>query len=339
MKLRITSLLTVLMIILCGCSFKKSDVKATLPNGEAVFHFIDVGQGDCILVQTHDAVVLIDAGTTESGSDIYKYITALGIEYIDCFIATHPHEDHLGGASTVLSGIDVGIIYLSGEDSTSFYYENFIDKIDEKNIEVKIPDIDCAYKYGDLRIKFLSPSTLSEDTNDNSLVTMIEFGETKVLFMGDAESTVESAIAQKNNLQADILKIGHHGSKNATSRAFLNAVNPNVCVIQCGKNNSYGHPHEETMKRLEKTGVPVMRTDESGTIILKTDGKTIFDQNGKEFPENTNSAEITYIGNKNSKALHCDDCPGLPQEKNRVYFQSREKAIADGYTPCKTCNP
>ncbi len=339
MKVRILSLLSVLIFLFCGCAEDKRNNEITLAENEAVFHFIDVGQGDCTLIQTNNAAILIDAGTGESGSDIYNYIDALGIEYIDCFIATHPHEDHLGGAFIVLSGIDVGKIYINGDTSNSYFYERFIDKAIQKNVDVEIADIDCIYKYGDVSLKFLSPSTDFEDTNNNSLVTMVNFGEVKALFMADAEGPAEKVIMQNYNLKADILKIGHHGSRNASTIGFLKEVNPALCVIQCGKDNSYGHPHKEALRRIEASGAALLRCDENGTIVLKTDGKKIFDENGKEFNKNVTPSDIAYIGNKKSKTLHMDYCPNLPGEANRIYFEKRELAVAAGYKLCGNCNP
>ncbi len=320
-------------------------VNTDTPNkvsGEAIFHFIDVGQGDCILIQSDNKNILIDAGTSQSGSTIYRYLKKLNVDYLDYFIGTHPHEDHLGGAASVLSSIDTETVFLNGDSSSSFFYEKFIDTLIKKDITPEIPNTDCIYEIGPFRIRFLSPQKDFGNTNDNSLVFTVEFGEIKALFTGDAERSVEAELLKnKRAIDADILKVGHHGSRYASSAVFLNAVSPSVSVIQCGEGNSYGHPHDEAVKRLEEISTSVLRTDVDGTIILKTDGKTIKKASGEEFEPKDQLAnlEVVYIGNKKSKVFHSEACPNLPSDKNRKDFSSRDDALNSGYKPCGNCNP
>ncbi len=317
----------------------KSDVVPV--SEEAVFHFINVGQGDCIFIQSKDTNILIDAGTFNSGGYIHKYLEDLGVDYIDYFICTHPHEDHMGGASTILSSIDVGTVFTNGENSSGYYYESFLFTVLRKRIEVTTPELDCIYEIGDFRIKFLSPKEISNDENDNSLVFTVQYGNIKALFTGDAESKIESELLKNPKLlDADILKVSHHGSRYASSASFLNAVSPTVSVIQCGENNSYGHPHDEAVKRLKKISSDVYRTDIDGTIVIKTDGKTLKKATDEEFKKkNSASIKVLYIGNIKSMVFHNEDCKNLPSEKNRVEFTSREEAIDLGYKVCGNCNP
>lgn len=305
------------------------------------FHFIDVGQGDCILIKAGKTNILIDSGTQESGSDVYRYLKEQKINYLDYFIGTHPHEDHLGGASSVLSAIDVGTVFINKDSSTSYFYEKFIDTLLDKNITPVFPDMNCIYKVGPLKFKFLSPANNFDDENDNSIVTMVEFKDIKALFMGDAERKVEAELLKKYpNLDADILKIGHHGSRYASSAEFLNKVYPYVSVIQCGLNNTYGHPHREVIDRLNAINSTILRTDESGSVILTSDGKTIWNEEGTVFERKTeNKINLVYIGNTKSKILHTETCPNLPGNKNRVEFSSIEEALNKGYKACGNCNP
>ncbi len=309
--------------------------------GEAVFHFIDVGQGDCIFIQSEDVNILIDSGTYNSGSVIYKYLKELGVDCIDYFIGTHPHEDHMGGAATVLSSIDVETVFINGEEVTGFHYDRFVDVLAEKDICPTIPDLDCVYEIGDFRIKFLSPKELTEDENNNSLVFTVQFGNIKALFTGDAERSVEAELLKNKKLiDADILKVGHHGSRYASSAAFLNAVSPSVSVIQCGEGNSYGHPHDETIKRLNDISSTVYQTYKDGTVVFRTDGKTLKKTSGEEFKKNKSSPiETVYIGNMKSMVFHSEACANLPSENNRIDFASREEAINLGYKVCGNCNP
>lgn len=342
MKTRFFALILSLVIILCSCNQNVTSLPDTSAlSEEALFHFIDVGQGDCTLIQTKDATVLIDAGTSDAGTTVYNYIKNLGIDYIDCFIITHPHEDHLGGSSKITDGFDIGHIYVNGETSESFAFEKFIDSVTKNNITPEVPSFESVYNFGSLRIKFLSPTDYYEDDNDNSLVTSVEYKSTKALFMGDAEKDVENTLLQSHNIDADILKVSHHGSRNASANTFLKEVSPRVCVIQCGKDNSYGHPHKETLERLHKVCPSVLRTDEEGNIIIRSDGAFLYDTDGNEFPEISQlpDEKITYIGNKKSKVFHTEECPNLPGEKNRVIFIDPGDAELKGYKPCGNCNP
>ncbi len=320
----------------------KTENDITQAENIAKFHFIDVGQGDCTLIQSGDTNILIDAGTTQSGSIIYKYLKNLKIDYLDYFIGTHPHEDHLGGAASVLSSIDVGTVFLNSDTSTSYFYEKFIDTLIKKNIKPVLPNLDCIYEIGPFRVEFLSPKKDFGNANDNSLVLTVQFDKVKALFTGDAERAVEAELIQTNsNISADILKVGHHGSRYASSAEFLNAVYPGVSVIQCGEGNSYGHPHEEALQRLKNVGSAVLRTDKEGSIVLVTDGKTIQKATGETYEKSEESPNITftYIGNIKSKIFHTEACPNLPGEKNRTVLESREDAISLGYKECGNCAP
>lgn len=344
MKIRILSLIIVLFLVLSACNpLSPATTEKTVSPGEndALFHFIDVGQGDSILIQTKDTAILIDAGTEEGGISVFNYLRDIGIDYIDCFILTHPHDDHIGGSTKIIGGIDIGKVYLNGESSSSYSFEDLLDALIENNISAEVPSFDCVYKFGSLKLKFLTPRTVYENANDNSLVLMVEHGETKALFTGDAEKNVEAFLLDNADVKADILKVGHHGSRNASTDAFLRKVLPRVCVIQCGKDNSYGHPHTEVLDRIESINSEILRTDKLGTVVLRSNGKTVFDNNGNEFKEihSDSIKKLIYIGNKKSKVFHAETCPNLPGEKNRVIFKLREDAVNRGYTPCSNCMP
>ncbi len=337
MKKRLLSVLLIISLLLCACYNEKA---ALIPKDEVLFHFIDVGQGDCILVESEDTIVLIDTGTEAAGPDVYNYLKERSIKYIDMLILTHPHDDHIGGSGKVIDYFEIGQLFINGDSSNSYSFEKFLNAVSAKNITPEVPALNVSYKLGQMRIKFLSPEFLYDSTNDNSLVVSVEYGETRALFMGDAEKDVEEDLIKTKELDADILKIGHHGSRNASTDKFLRKVSPSVCVIQCGKDNSYGHPHEEVLSRLEKAGTTVFRTDLLGTVILHSDGKTVTDGKGnkfKKFSEEDLAAPI-YIGNKKSGIYHTDTCPNLPSEKNRIMFDSIENAQESGYTPCGNCN-
>lgn len=339
-KCRLSVLLLAIIISFSACGFKSADDEKNAAE-QARFSFIDVGQGDCALISYGDKNILIDAGTTESGRDISNFLFEKDIDSIDCFIGTHPHEDHLGGAAAVLSEISAEKIFLNGDDSTSYFFERFADILLEKKINPVIPDMGRTYETGPFKIKFLSPEEDFGNKNDNSLVCIVEYGNVKALFMGDAERKVEAELLKsKADIGADILKVGHHGSRYGSSAEFLAAVSPSVAVIQSGKDNSYGHPHQETLDRLKKCGTEVMRCDVSGTVELFTDGERIYGKDGKEYVKRKKAEyRPLYIGNKKSGVFHCEACPNLPGEKNRVDFENREEAVFEGYAPCGNCNP
>lgn len=339
MKFKILSFILALTLILSACSLFSPATDFKLSDGEAAFHFIDVGQGDCTLVHTNDAVILIDAGTYDSSGDTVSYLKSLGIRRIDCLVLTHPHEDHMGGASNILSGFDIGTVFVNKNTSDSYFYERFIDEVMRQDITLEFPNFDCVYEYDGLSIKFLSPKKDYADENHNSIVTLVTFGETEALFMGDAETEVESDIITQYNLNADILKVGHHGSRYASSSEFLNCTLPGISIISCGKDNSYGHPHKEAVSRIERIGSTILRTDEEGTICFKTDGRKIYTPEGKEQNFKAAAAEIDYIGNKRSKVFHTDICTALPKEQNRIIFKTKDDAENAGYKPCRNCNP
>ncbi len=343
-KQKLISCILLIILIFTACTYSTNpteSVKADETLETAQFHFIDVGQGDCALIRSGDTNIMIDAGTSESGSIICEYLSNLGIDYLDCFIGTHPHEDHLGGGAAVLSSVDVGAVYLNGETSSSYFFERFVDVLLQKDITPFIPDIGF-YDIGPFRLEFLSPCQDFGNSNDNSLVLTVKFGDVTALFTGDAERTVEAELIKNgSNINADILKVSHHGSRYASSVEFLNRVSPSVAVISSGSGNSYGHPHKEAVQRIEKSGAEILRCDIDGTVVLMSDGKEVYSSAGAQFDKNKeeDAQKQTYIGNKKSKIFHCETCPNLPGDKNRIIFNKRENAVMSGYSACGNCNP
>lgn len=344
-KIKLSIIIISLILILTSCfSMPPSSSLSENPidslQDTASFHFIDVGQGDCILIQSGKTNIMIDAGTGESGRVVCEYLKNMGIKYLDCFIGTHPHEDHLGGASAVFSAVEAEKVYMNGEMSSSYFFEKLVDAMIEKDITPVVPEINVTYEIGPFKLKFLSPKKDYGNSNDNSLVVKIEYENISALFMGDAEIAVENDIIKSGaDINADILKVGHHGSRYASSSRFLNAVKPVIGVIQSQEGNSYGHPHSEAIKRLERSGIKILRCDNTGNIVIKTDGEKIYDATGEIKTDNDKEIEVVYIGNKKSKVFHSEVCPNLPGEKNRVIFSDTKEAENAGYKACGNCNP
>ena len=247
-----------------------------------VVHFLDVGQGDCEFIELPNSqCMLIDASTKEYGDDIVEAIKGYGYSEIDYVVATHPHADHIGGMSEVIDSFDIGKIYMPRTSSNSKSFEGLLTSISNKNLSINTAKTGTTiYSDNDINIEILSPiSSFYEETNDYSAVVKLEYGESSFLFMGDAEKPVENELIEKYgyDLDVDVLKAGHHGSRYSSSTEFLDYVTPEYTVISCAKDNSYGHPHSETIKRLNNVNTQIFRTYELGNITVSCDSNDSFE--------------------------------------------------------------
>ena len=329
--------------------------------------FIDVGQGDSEFIELPNGeTFLIDAGTNETGADVVSYISSLGYTSIDYVVGTHPHEDHIGGLDDVIRTFDIGSVYMPKVTADTKTFEDVLDAVDEKGLTINTAKAGVTLVDGDrLSVKMLAPVLDEYDnTNDYSAVIRIVYDDTSFIFMGDAEQYAEDLIT--GDVDSDVLKVGHHGSSTSTGEAFLERVSPSYAVISCGLGNSYGHPHIETMEKLGSLGIPVLRTDEMGTVVAESDGTEINIKTlGKSSMGNTPQTEVPqtetsdssssddglvtegldiadgYVLNTNSKKIHLPDCSAVDNmsDSNKSYTDDYDQAISEGYTPCKICNP
>lgn len=244
-------------------------------------HFIDVGQGDSTLIITPDKkTVLIDAGDEQHSSRTTGYIKSQGIDKLDLVIATHPDADHIGGMDKVIKNFDIGMFSMPLVSKDTKQYKEIKKELKNKKLKNKPLYTGDGLSIGkDVKLQILSPqkNRTYSDTNEYSIVARLLYKEVSFLFMADA--TMENEIAIINDfddIRADVLKLGHHGSSTSTSDYFLGKVNPSIGVISCGKNNKYGHPHKEVRNLLEKYNIMIFRTDEQGSIVLKSDGYKIY---------------------------------------------------------------
>ena len=270
--LALALLLVFLYKVYPGLTQTDTPPAAPPPEGTLAVHFIDVGQGDSILVRTDEADMLIDAGPNSAAETVVAYLSAQGVETLDYVIGTHPHEDHIGGLDAVIRAFDVRQVLMPRLQADTRTFEDVLDAIAEKGLKITAAAAGQSYALGTARFTVLSPAEgeTYENTNDNSVVLRLEGGGSTFLLMGDAEQPVEQALlGQGAPLAADVLKVGHHGSSTSTSAAFLAAVQPAYAVIQLGAGNSYGHPHAETLSALADAGTVVYRNDESGTVIVR----------------------------------------------------------------------
>lgn len=237
-------------------------------------YFVDVGQADCILINDNNEHSLIDAGNNEDGEKLVKYFKDLGVSGFKYVFGTHAHEDHIGGMDDIINNFNIEHFYMPDAITTTKTFEDVLDALGNKGIAFETPNEDDVLKFGDTSISILHVGRDKNDLNDTSIVLKLTYNDTSYLFMGDATSSVEKEILDKD-LESDVLKVGHHGSQYSSTAAFLKKVSPKYAIIEVGANNTYNHPREVTLKKLESLGTKIYRTDLDGTIILTSDGKNI----------------------------------------------------------------
>ena len=243
-------------------------------------HFIDVGQGDSILIQYEEHNMLIDGGDrwNRVGDKLVRYLNQQDVDMVDVLVSTHPHADHIGGLDDVLFNFEVAQIYGSGKVHTTQTYENYLELIDEQNIPFDTPRRGDNIELGNLDFKVLHPSRKTDveeySLNNVSVVLHLVFEEISFLFTGDAEYRAEKEILANidHEIDSTVLKVPHHGSSSSTNDFFLKEVNPETAVVMVGEDNRYGHPEGEVLRALENKGADVYRTDLHGDIVIKTDG-------------------------------------------------------------------
>lgn len=329
-------------------------------------HFIDVGQGAATLVICGDAAMLIDAGDDTKGTAIQNYLNKQGITRLDYLILTHPDADHIGGAPVVITKYDIDRVFMSNFEKDNQTYRKLIQALDDKRLSWSTPEIGSSYTLGSAAITIAGPVEQYEDPNNASIVFLLQHGENRFLFSGDAEEEAEKDIVAANaDLAADVYQAGHHGSRTSSTIAWMQAVNPTYAVISCEEGNRYGHPHAEVLNRFRERGTLVFRTDEQGSIVAASDGTAITwncapsdtwqageptgsDAGGQQ-SEITQSQqtvaageavqELTYVLNIKTKKFHKPECSYLPTTNRLDASSDREEIVAQGYDPCKKCNP
>lgn len=321
------------------------------------FHFIDVGQGDSTFIELPNGKsMLIDAGEIDQGDKVVAYIYEQGYDTVNYVVATHAHSDHIGGLPQVLSNFNVDEVIMTEDKNDTQIFSNLFTAIYVNGATLHyVMAGDTIISEGDLLVEVVAPKVLvSDDYNNNSVVIKITYGNTKFLFTGDAEKSEEDGIW--TNIKCDLLKVGHHGSKSSSSANFLKKVNPTYAIISCGLYNSYGHPTDEVLQRLNERKIKTYRTDLQGTILVTSDGKTIsINKEPVDFNQSVttttveqavvtsseNGQETIYVLNTNTKKIHYSWCSSVKdmKDKNKDFTNDYSAAIAAGYKPCGRCHP
>ena len=361
-------------VVLGGCAAPREEVsspeqnelpvqsKAVLPEAEPDgdgssedilrLHFVDVGQGDAIMLQCPGGEnILVDGGDKAQGEMLCAYLRECGIQELTAIVGTHPHADHIGGLIKVVQEFPVKAIYMPRVTHSSDTFRDLLLAIKNQGLKISTARAGVEFPLQAIKAQFIAPrADYYEDLNNYSAVLKIDYGAKSFLLMGDAEKESEEQILSSGlNIKADVLKLGHHGSTSSSGEDFIKAVAPSWAVIMCAPNNDYGHPHRETLQVLGKYGVELLRTDEDGTLIITSDGQKIevYKRGKNEASAGLNPVPVPaavpgeeavfYIGNLKSRVFHRPDCSNLPAAKNQIRLPSREEALEKGYRPCKNC--
>lgn len=244
-----------------------------LPGDGLTVTYLDVGQGDCTLLQCDGQVMLIDAAEGNQANKITAYLKQHGVTAIDYLICTHAHADHCGGMRAVIAAFPVRTLYSSVTSSRNGAFQRVMRAAETANLAITVPDVGDTFPLGSATVTVLGPQKHYSDVNNQSLILRVDYGSNAFLFTGDAEYESETDVLDAGeNVRCDVIKAGHHGSHTSTGYRLLYEAQPKYAVISCGANNEYGHPHDDTLSRLRDADVTVYRTDLNGTIVCRSDG-------------------------------------------------------------------
>ena len=327
-------------------------------------YFLDVGQGDAACVLCDGKAMLIDGGPSKESSKIFSFLESHDVSSLDYIVASHADADHVGGLSGALNyaiknGAEVGSVCCSVTQDDSEPFHDFVKYLSDVEREITVPNIGDTFYLGSAKVTIVYPDYDTPRGDNTSIVLRIEYGTTSFLFTGDCETDDEANIFLSGlDLNSDVLKVAHHGSKYSTSEVFLESVSPEYAVISVGGSNTYGHPTEDVLSSLAGMGVKLFRTDMHGDIHCTSDGEKIrfevahntdvdpyvviggYDNWQESVPEP--DPEVTYIANKNSKKIHYPTCSSVGQmkESNKLCWTGTiDELLEMGYSPCGRCHP
>lgn len=382
-KIKVILMSVLLALFIAGCSSGTSaeffesgsqiSGKTEQSDSGMEVHFIDVGQGDATLIKAGDHAMLIDAGDNSEGTAVQSYLNSQGIEKLDYVIGTHPDADHIGGLDVVVYKFDCKKIFMPGVTSDTKTYDDVMQALKSKNQKAQAPKPGETYTLGDASFTVISPvKGYGDETNNWSIGMVLQYGENRFLFTGDAEKEAEEdMLAKGEDISADVYKASHHGSKTGSCDDFLDKVHPSYAVISCGEGNKYGHPSAQTLTNFRSRGIKTFRTDNQGTIVAYSDGKNItwnaspdttwtpgepkgsssnWNSSSKNISKgksgdsskNTSKTQVSYVINEDTGKFHLPSCRFVKQmnEENRITSsKSRNTLIKEGYEACKVCEP
>lgn len=342
MKKRLSALglVLALLLTLCACG-----LASRTPADGLTVYFLDVGQADSALVVCDGEAMLIDGGNVADAQYVVSALAQRGVTALQTVVATHCDEDHCGGLAGVLAKYPAQRVLCSVTEYDTKAFSDFVKYADVQGRAIEQPQPGEHWTLGGAAVTVLGPLRDYEDNNENSVVLRIDYGETSFLFTGDIGLEAEDELAESGaDLSATVLKVAHHGSRGSCGYVFLRAAAPQYGVISVGADNSYGHPTAQALSRLRDADVQLYRTDLQGTVTAVSDGKTVtFTTERAAAAEQINptiqNAPMAYIGNTKSEVFHSDTCASLPQEQNRITFDTYEEALESGYRPHKACLP
>lgn len=250
---------------------KLTPERTVIPNGDLRMDFIDVGQGDSILLSSDGQFVLVDGGPNNAGDEVVQYLRDRGVQRLAAVVGTHPDADHIGGLDTVLQAFPADTVYMPDVPADSESYLDLMDAVDAQNLIVTVPEVGDRITLGEAELDVLWPPRGGDELDDNnsSIVLEAQADGHSALLTGDIEAPAEEGILRSSaNISSDVLKVAHHGSAGSSTAEFLAAVSPQVCVISVGEGNTYGHPAEATMTRLLNVCGNILRTDRDGTVTI-----------------------------------------------------------------------
>lgn len=280
----ISAIIAILIVLLYN--YYTKDIEPSNANKENIpvinevtsdlqIYYFDVGQADSILILNNDNAMLIDAGNNADGPLLVDYIkNKLKINKIDIVVGTHPHEDHIGGIDDIINNFDIEDIYLPEVITTTKTFEDMITAIENKDLAISIPEKGEKFKLGEADFEVIYTGTNDKDLNATSIIINMLYGEKTYLFTGDTTEEVEDTILNQN-IDIDVLKVAHHGSRYSSSYEFLKIATPEYAIVSVGEENSYEHPHQEAINRIKKHTNNIYMTKDVGTILLTSDGKEI----------------------------------------------------------------
>ncbi len=285
---QLLSLVLIIAVVGIFLYFFNQEQNAVIPTTSPIessekleIYFLDVGQADSILVFQGIHGLLIDAGGNKSAGELVEILESRGLKKnptendkrLEVVIGTHPHEDHIGGLDAVINNFPIDKLIMPKAEATTKTFEDVLDAIDNAGLKVTAPKLGDKYQIGSATLEILYDLVDEKELNNCSTVSKLSFGSRSVLFTGDAEKDVEEHLLDTGvDVKSDFLKVGHHGSSSSTTKKFLAEVNPIAAFISCGVDNTYNHPHRETMESLTEAGVTIYRTDISGTQLLTING-------------------------------------------------------------------